>query len=226
MNKYDIQYWEKAKVGSIIQLDDTQTLEFLLDQGKEVSDNGADFEVVRIKNFSLNDNTVKIKMFFIQYEDIVWYLVVKVLDKEAIVKVYYEPDDFECGNREDMLQNECFFLFEAPEDEENVIAEDLVFSTEIEEGDDIFKSDMGVMFGSCTEDGKEDFATVVELFTKSENENPDLMIVELNNVNVEEQLDEDGYTEDDPIVDIDSSDSYIMYLQGCSIELNDVEILN
>ena len=226
MDKYNVQYWDKAKVGSIIQLDDTQTLEYLMEQGKKVSEHGADFEVVRIKKLSLNDDSIKIKIIYIQLEDMVWYLIVKTLGDEAIVKVYYEPDDFECGNREDLLQNDCFYLFEEPEDAENYLAEDLVFAKEIALDGDDFKSEMGVMYGSSFEDGDEDFATVVELSTKADNENPDSMIIELSNVDVQEQLDEDGYEEDDPIVDIESSNSYIMFLRGCSVELNDVEILN
>ena len=226
MNKYDIDYWDKGKVGSIIQLDDTQTLEFLMEQGKQVTEHGADFEVVRIKNFSLNDNSVKIKMFYIQYEDVLWYLVVKILDNEAIVKIYFEPDDFECGNREDLLKAECFYLFEAPENEEDYLAEDLAFATTIDMGDEVFQSDMGAMYGSCFEDGEEDFSTVVELSTESDNDNPDLMIVELSNVNIEEEPDDEGYSTGEVALDINSSDTYVMFLQGCSIQLNDVEILN
>lgn len=94
MNKYNIDYWNKIKIGSIVQLDDQQTLEFLLEQGMPVSSNGADFEVVRIKDLSLNDDSVKMKLVYLQLEDIVWYLVVNNLEGEISLKIYYQPDSF------------------------------------------------------------------------------------------------------------------------------------
>lgn len=223
--KETIEYWNKIKVGSIIQLDDTQTLEFLLNEGMPVSSNGADFEVVRLKELSLNDGSVKFKLVYIQLKDIVWYLAVWNIEGEIKLKIYYEPDWFNVGSREDMLENEFYHLFEAPDDEENVIVEDLSFSTTIDDEDVVYNSLLGVMFGSSIEDGEEDFATVVDLFTEDETEDTDLLIIELCNATVHEQLDEDGYTVDDPIVDIDHSNSFITYLKGCSVELNDVEVL-
>ena len=76
MDKHSQAYWNKIRVGSIIQLDDTQTLEFLIENGKAVSSNGADFEVVRMKDISLNDGSVKMKLVYIQLDDVVWYLIV------------------------------------------------------------------------------------------------------------------------------------------------------
>ena len=233
--KETIEYWNKIKVGSIIQLDDTQTLEFLINEGMTVSSNGADFEVVRLKELSLNDDSVKIKLAYIQLKDIVWYLTVWNVEGEIKLKVYYEPDWFNVGSREDMLENEYYHLFEAPDDEENVIVEDLSFATtilevEVDEEEDeevevVYNSFLGVMYGSSIEDGEEDFATVVDLFTEDETEDTDLLIIELCNATVQEQLDEDGYTDGDTIVDIDHANSFVMYLKGCSVELNDVEVL-
>ena len=225
MNKQNMSYWNKIRIGSIIQLDDQQTLEFLIEEGLSVSSNGADFEVVRIKELSLNDGSVKMKIVYIQLKDIVWYLIVNDIEGDIKLKIYYQPEDFTCGNRDDVIKNEFFELFEQPE-EEDYVASDLIFATDITLDDIEYKTFYGVMYGSSTEDGEEDFATVVELSTETECEDTDLLIIELCNVEVEEQLDDDGYTEADPIVDIDSSDSFVMYLKGCSVEMNDVEILN
>jgi len=223
MDRYSIDYWNKIKVGSIIQLDDQQTLEFLLAEGLTVSSNGADFEVVRVKDISLNDDSVQMKIVYLEFKDILWYLVVLNTGGEISLKIYYQPDDFIFGNRKDMLENECFYLFEAPEDEDNVIPEDLIFSTKIEDEEIEYKSFYGVMYGTSVEEGKEDFATVVELSTKEDCEDTDLLIIELCNVAIENQPEE--YEDSEPIVDIDSSNSFIMYLKGCSVEMNDVEIL-
>lgn len=226
MKKDSQEYWNKIKVGSIIQLDDTQTLEFLMEQDLPVSSNGADFEVVRIKDISLPDNDMSLKFVSIQLGEVLWYLAVWTVGGEIKLKIYYQPDDFEFGNRFDLLESECFYLFETPEDEENVVAEDLVFTTNWEEGDTIYTSPHGVMYGTSVESGEsDDFATVVEMTTETECEDTDLLIIEFCNVEVEEQLDEDGYTEADPIVDVDSSNSWVMFLRGCSVQMNDVEVL-
>ena len=226
MDKYSQAYWNRIRVGSIIQLDDTQTLEFLLEQDKEISSNGADFEVVRIKDISLNDASIKMKLVYIQFDDILWYLIVWDLSGEIKLKIYYQPDYFECGNREDILEKECFYLFEAPDDEENVIAEDLVLTTNWEEEDAVFGSMHGVTYGTSVESGEEDdFATVVSMTTETECEDTDILILEFCKVEVVEQLDDEGYTEDDPIINIDSTNSWIMFLKGCSVEMNDVEVL-
>ncbi len=231
MDKNSQAYWNKVRVGSIVQLDDTQTLEFLIEQDKEVSSNGADFEVVRIKDISLNEGSVKMKIIFLQFDDILWYLIVEDVEGEIKLKIYYQPDDFVFGNREDMLENNYFYLFEAPEDEENVVAEDLVFTTHWEEEDveeiAVYDSLLGVTYGTSVEAGEsDDFVTIVSMTTEVECEDTELLILEFCNVEVEEQLDDDGYTEADPIVDIDSANSWVMFLRGCSVQMNDVEILN
>jgi len=222
--KYTAEYWNKIKIGSIIQLDDTQTLEFLLEEGMPVSDNGADFEVARIKELSLNDGSVKMKLVWMQLKEIVWYLVVHEVDGEIKLKIYYEPDWFNVGNREDMHENDCQFLFEAPEDED-AEPEELSFATAIEDEGIEYKSFLGVMFGTSLEDGTEDFVSVVDLSTDTECDDTDLLIIELCNATVEEQLDDEGYTIDDTIVHIDHLNSFVMYLKGCSVEMNDVEVL-
>jgi hypothetical protein len=225
MDKYKENYWNKIKVGSIIQLDDTQTLEFLLENGMPVSSNGADFEVVRVKDLSLNDDSVKMKLVYIQLDDILWYLVVHNVENEITLKIYYQPDDIDFGNRQDLLDSDCYYLWEEPEDVDNIVLTDLVFSTEIDEDGIIYKSLIGAMHGTSVEVGEKDnFATVVELSTETECEDKDFLIIEVCNVEVEEQL-EDGYLVGGPIVNIDTSNSFVMFLRGCSVQMNDVEVL-
>ena len=225
MDKYKANYWNKIKVGSIIQLDDTQTLEFLLENGHPVSSNGADFEVVRVKDLSLNDGSVRMKLVYIQLDDILWYLVVHNVENEITIKIYYQPDDMDFGNRQDLLDADCHFLFEEPADADNIVPEDLVFATQIDEGGTIYKSSVGIMHGTSVEkDEEDDFATVIELSTETECEDKDFLIIEVCNVEVEEQV-EDGYLVGDPTIDIDSSNSFVMFLRGCSVQINDVEVL-
>ena len=225
MNKYEISYWNKIKVGSIIQLDDTQTLEFLLDRGLTVSSNGADFEVVRIKDLDLNNNSIKMKVVYIQFDDILWYLVISNINNEIILKIYYQADDIIFGNRQDLLDNQCFDLFEEPEDENSIIIEDLNFATQIDEDGIIYNSLLGQMNGLSKEDGENhDFVTVVELSTETECEDTDLLIIEASSLSVKEQI-EDGYLIGEPTVEIDALNSFIMFLRGCLVQFNDVEVL-
>jgi hypothetical protein len=217
MDKYKIDYWNNIKVGSIVQLDDEQTLEFLLTQKLPVSSNGADFEVVRIKELSLNEGSVKMKLVYLQLNDILWYLVISDICGEISLKIFYQPDDFNFGNREDVVKDGSLYVFAAPEDEQNYSVKDLLLTTHLEEGDIEYNSMNGVMYGTSNEDGiDEDFLTLVELHTETKCQDTDLLIIEL--CSIKNRLAKN--------IDIDNINSFIMYLKGNLVQINDVEVLN
>jgi hypothetical protein len=224
MEKTSKKYWDSIKVGSIVQLDDQQTLEFLIEKGFEGIEHGADFEVKRIKDISEQDNLAIWRIIYIEFKEILWYLVIKMIDGENQLRIYYQPDDFDCGNREDMINNYSEYLFKHIEDMDNCNLNDLEFADSIMDHEFEYTSE-GVFYGASVEDGKEDFATVVEYATDTECENPYLLVLELCNVETIEQYDED----DDVCgseTDIDFNNGFIMLLQGCDVNINDIEVLN
>ncbi|KKK62057.1 hypothetical protein LCGC14_3008120, partial [marine sediment metagenome] len=92
------------------------------------------------------------------------------------------------------------------------------------------------VFGVCVEKGDEedskDFTTIVEYRTSDEEvDNPEYFLMELNNITGYSEEDEEEDEWGDTIVnitagvDVDEENSYITFLQGCSIPLSQIEIL-
>jgi hypothetical protein len=232
IDKEQLSHWQSAKIDDIIQLKDEQTISYLMDQGHENISHGADFTIKRKRKITAQDGNAEWLILDIEFADFTWYLVVKSDRSDFDLYVYYNADNFEDGDREDMIEKADWLLEEFTDDKE---LKDLEFSPEIKEGEDvIFKTD-GAKYGTCFEDGEKSFATVVEYATDAEHDNPLMLALEFNQlepwVNEEESLaeDEDGDIEieitHESGVNINEDSSYITLLQGCSVTLNDVDVL-
>lgn len=241
-DKETLSHWDSVKLNDIIQLKDELTLSYLMDQGHEDLTNGADFTVKRKRKITAQDGNTKWLILDIEFSDFTWYLIVKSDKSDFDLYVYYNADDFEDGDRTDMIEKADWLLEEWTNDKE---LKDLSFSPEIKEGEDvIFKTD-GAKYGECVEDGEKSFATVVEYATDAEHDNPLMLALEFNQIEefenreeseVEAEDDDDddyGYGYGDTEVEvnvergvnINEDSSYITLLQGCSVTLNDVDVL-
>jgi hypothetical protein len=231
-DKETLSHWDSVKLDDIIQLKDELTLSYLMDQGHEDLTNGADFTVTRKRKITAQDGNAKWLIIDIGFADFTWYLVVKSDKSDFDLYVYYNADEFEDGDRTDMIEKADWLLEEWTDDKE---LKELEFSPEIKEGEDvIFKTD-GAKYGTCLEDSDESFATVVEYATDAEHDNPLMLALEFNQIepweDEEESLAEDDYGDIEVEVsvergvNINEDSSYITLLQGCSVMLNDVDVL-
>ena len=181
-DKNEISYWENIQINDLIQLSDEQTIEYLMGEGVEHIEHGADFTVTRKRVITAQDGPTKWFIYNICLADFVWFVVVKAAGVDFDVKIYFLPGGFEEGNRDDIIDNDFAWLFEEPEDTDNYESSKLAFTSEFEEDDDtIFKVEE-VVYGECKEGSEKSFATVVEYLTSSDIENPEMMVLELNNV--------------------------------------------
>ncbi len=233
VNKEKMSYWENTKIGDLIQLSDEQTISFLMDNGCENLDHGADFEVTRKRIITAQNSSSSWLLIDISLKDFLWYVIVKSTGAEVDVKVCYMPDNFTEGNRQDLLNNDLHWIFEQPDDKDDFDLAELPFSSTIEEdeGAVVFSTE-GSEYGECREGGDRSFATVVEYVTQSDIENPEMIIFEFNNVEEwsnteesEEDYDGDVEVEETNGVDIDQESSFIVLLQGCMVNLNDIKLL-
>ncbi|MHA1469525.1 MAG: hypothetical protein ACTSSP_03055 [Candidatus Asgardarchaeia archaeon] len=237
-DKEKVAQWQQLKIDDIVQLSDEQTLSFLMDEGHKDIANGADFTIKRRRVITCQDAPIKWIILDIEFGDILWYLIVKIIKHEFELKIMYIPDDFEEGNRADMLDSGSDWVFEKA-DFENCELPSLVFSQKIFQNDDGQDEDIvyvteGPRYGLCMEDGEKSFATVVEYETKSDCENPESLTLEFNNVqewrDEEESLELDAYgdveieTEITEGIDVDEENSFITFLQGCKVNINDVKL--
>lgn len=232
-DKDKISYWEDAKIGDLIQLSDEQTIEYLMEQGCKDIDNGADFEVKRIRNITAQEGPSRWILMDIAFKNFVWFVVVKTAGSDADVKVFYIPDDFTEGSRQDALDADFNWLFEEPDDPDDLDPMKLSFTPEFDEDDGnvVFKNE-GIEYGECVEGNERSFATIVEYLTTSDVENPEMMIFEYNNM--KEWSDEEESEEDDSGdvkvetrsgVHIDEENSFMTLMQGCKVNLNDIKLL-
>ncbi len=231
-NKEKMSYWENANIGDLIQLSDEQTISFLMDNGCENLDHGADFEIKRKRVITAQDGPARWLLLDISLKDFLWYVVVKSTGAEVDVKVCYIPDNFTEGNRQDLLDNDLHWIFGEPEDEENFDVAKLAFSPTIEEEEGVIFSTEGSEYGECSEGSERSFTTITEYLSTSEMDNPEMILLEFNNIEEwsnEEESDEDDFgdveVEETGGVDIDTESSFIILLQGCMVHLNDIKLL-
>ena len=230
IDKEKLSHWESAKIGDIIQLKDEQTISYLMDQGHDNIIHGADFTIQRKRKISSQDNNADWLILDIEFSDFCWNLVVKSNKSDFDLFIYYVPDGFEDGDRNDIIENSDWLMEDL---DEGIELKDLSFAKEIQQGEDIiFKMD-GPCYGTCLEDGDKSFATVVEYATDAEEENPLMIALEFNQLEEWEERDE-SLAEDnfgdievsiESGVNINEDSSYIMLLQGCKVTSNDVDVL-
>tara|TARA_Y100000310_G_scaffold56232_1_gene51662 strand:+ start:55352 stop:55975 length:624 start_codon:yes stop_codon:yes gene_type:complete len=203
-----IEYWDNIEIDTIVILKDSQTVEYMMEQGYENLRDGVDCSVQRIRTIhDITDSNIRWYLFDLEVADFVWYLVVKVVGDDNDIYLYFETDDFAGGDRKDALDNDCHFLFEEPEDNENPDLAKLEFAKDINQGEIIYSTD-GTTFGRTNEEGSEDmFTSITEYHCAAEEDNPYLITLEF-------QTEENAGTEF----------GYIMFLQGCVILHNDIEI--
>ncbi len=232
-NKESLSHWESAKEGDLIQLKDEQTLSYLMEQGVEHISHGADFIIKRRRRITANEGTAAWLLLDIELQEFLWCLVVKSNGPDFDLFVYYTPDGFIDGDRNDIIDNSDW-LMEVWEDGTEL--KDLPFAKEVKQGEDVIFKTSGPQYGTCVEDNDKSFATVVEYSTDADGEeNPLLMAIEYNQLEPwserEESAAEDDYGDIEVEVSVESGvninedSSYIMLLQGCSVPVGDVDVL-
>jgi len=233
-DKNEVSYWENIQLKDLIQLSDEQTIEYLMEKGHKNIEHGADFTVTRKRVITAQQGPSKWFVFDISFANFVWILVVKTVGADFDLKIYYIPDDFVEGNRDDVLDNDFAWLFDEPENLDDYKSSELSFAKEIEEDDNVLFISDGLIYGECREGAEKSFATVVEYSTTSDLENPNMMILEFNNI--EEwsekevvEVEDEGYEGAEVTVtqgvNIDEENSFITLLQGCKVNMNDVSLL-
>ena len=185
------EFWLNLKPESIITISDTQAIKDSMDAGEGTK--GIDYVVKYMLRIKHLQGLAEWLLLNLEGTDQDLWLMVKIVDKEMSLRIYYEPPEFESGNRKDMIGREEYWLFDEPEDPDNFEFNDLRYAGDIEqtmqtpEGEQEFvfrQKTQGEMYGTCTcrplKSGMEEtFATLVEYAVDQECENPELLILEL-----------------------------------------------
>ncbi|MDP8239519.1 MAG: hypothetical protein P9X24_10555 [Candidatus Hatepunaea meridiana] len=215
-------FWREIHPGSTITLTDEQSISDSMERGEGIK--GRDYIVESVWKIRQEDGFAEWLLFNLDDEDQEIWLVVKIVDQNVGIFVYYEPDEFAAGNRRDVIERGDLWLFNEPDDVDNFRFDELKFvreilwTVDIEDDGDVKEKEIlyqlkgqGVLYGSCRHDpiqpGLERImATVIEYDTSEDYENPELMILELGG----EKGDEGGL---------------ISLMVGSNINMSEVEVL-
>jgi len=212
------EFWRELKPGSTISLTDAQALDDSMQSGQGVS--ARDYVVRERRSIKQLEGPLEWQLFDVEDgEGRLWFLV-KIVDTDIALRVYFEAEGFEPGTRAELIDREMSWLFQEPEDPDGFRCNELAYAEEIiqdievdgEEKEIRFRiKPQGELHGACTHLPQQSWpqvmmATVVEYATQQACENPELLLLELGG-----EEGEDG--------------GVITLLLGCGLRLSEVDVL-
>ncbi|MHA2279569.1 MAG: hypothetical protein ACXAC5_01570 [Promethearchaeota archaeon] len=195
-DKTDPAFWRAIKPETTLTLTDEQALRECLD-----GQNYLVKEVIKIREM---DDACEWLFFRVEGLDGApdSWLMVKIAGEELDVRVYFEDESFESGNRNDMIENETLWLFCPPDDPEDFTCEELQYAKHIgwdfpgdEDGDPDIHVDYNVKLGELQgrvaydpyqSEQSEHVATVVEFDTSDETTCPEMLLLEIGHAENDE----------------------------------------
>jgi hypothetical protein len=229
--KVSLERWRQVKVGSIINLSDKQTIDFMIDRGKKNIVAGVDFVVTRKRTICSKEGFTNIIILDIESDNIRWYVAVWAEGRDFDVYVYYRPDDVPDGNRKTLLDAKCDWLFKDRADFWDVNPYELEWIDYIEqdkEGEEPCRfTAFAPFYGTLSEEGEDEmFSTVILFNTLSQkSQNPDALLLELNTISeVTTNTEDDNAYYVEKNKKIDTTGSYVLFLQGIMVS-DDIEPL-
>lgn len=188
-DKRDPAYWRAIKPDTTLTLTDEQAL--------RESVSGQNYLVKQVIKIREKSGICEWLLFEIEGLDEApdSWLMVKIVDQELDLRVYFEDEDFESGNRNDMIDQDNMFLFQKPEDPDDFTCEELEYAKHIgwdfpgdEEGDPSIHVDYNVKVGElqgdvsydpCESGQSELLVTIVEFDTSDETTCPEMLVLEI-----------------------------------------------
>lgn len=188
----DPEFWLNVAPGTIVTLKDEQTIEDSMRKG--LGAKPIDYVVSKVRQIEEQDGMVRWTLCLLQdAEQQIWFMA-KAVDRSIDFRAYYEPEEFQQGDRRDMVENGNLWIFQEPDDVNNYRLSELRFTTSIRQEQDVEggtrevgydQKVQGVLYGSMTSNPPETgfdggvFTTVVE-YASGENgiENPELLLLE------------------------------------------------
>ncbi len=209
-------FWRRLKPSSIVTLSDAQSLKDSMDEGKGPTPR--DYTVKEVRTVMESAGLAEWRIFSLDDGKQAIWLMVKIVDKEMDFRVYFEAPGFQPGNRSDVLHAGMDRLFSAPPDPRSFRMRDLQYSREIPFHEDdgtavpFHMKPQGVLYGESVfrppRTGVEKvFTAVAEYGAARSCENPEMLLIE------------DG-------VDGGEHGGFIRLLQGCKVNLTEVDVLN
>jgi len=212
MEQHNIDYWTKAKVGDSIQLSDVQTIEQCMIEDR--STDGIYYPIKTIHSIKQMDGLCSWLLFELGDNEDKLTIMVKSVDNETDIRVYYALPGIEPGCRSDMINDGFDWIFDRDCQEgcENQLnfTNDIVNTIEDDNGDveqiTFLQKRQGELFGKAQVTGFDQqlLVTVVEYSTDYDCENPEMLIYEIGEPD---------------------SDGMIYMMEGCNIHPTEVSLI-
>ena len=194
--------WQELKKQDIISVSDAQTLSKLLADGELVEE--IDLVIENIQVFKA-ENGVEYRFFEFSADEPNIVIVAICVDDDAILRAYFVSDDPSPATRSNVLNvQECGWLFEPPEDEENFKLDELAYRGQFDQADDTAKSGQAVY----NQDGAMLTGTLDGEFAS-----------------LQEWLADDGINPRVILLEVGEEDGFMTFYQGCDIGTNDLNVL-
>ena len=226
LDKNDPKTWrDTVKVGDILTLTDEQTLADLMDEKAANALRGLDLTIVEKERIKQQDGDFEFIWFELEgYKsegrDVPLWLAVKIAKgaRDLDLRIYFQPDDFEAGGREDVIDAGNHWLFEPPEDEDDFILGELEHASTINNDDEeagkvVFEAKTPTVFGECWRASETEpiFISITEYLANKACKNPECITIEYGG------LDEDGNQSDEG--------GFVVFRQGETTDANSIDIM-
>lgn len=216
----DPKTWQSLEVGDIITLKDEQTKDLIEDKADRATE-GKDLVIEEIEEINVQGADIKFLVFkftdMSNHDKAPLTIITKIVGKKMDIRVYFQPDDFEPGDRQEQLDNDRGWLFNEPEDMGDFSPADLEMIDSLGtpgEGSEIIPfSKKGETFHAETrlDDNRMSFIQVTEWLAAEECKNPECIAIEYGGLDIEGNvLPQGGYltffqgeTISNPTTDID-----------------------
>lgn len=181
-------FWKGIHPGSTITLKDKQAIEDSMEKGNGMK--GMDYMVKTVYRLNELNGLAEWYLFLLDDSGEAIWVMVKIVEQDIDLRVYFEHPQFEPGNRKDMVEQENLWLFMEPENPADFLYNDLKFALQIEieeDNDEVLvyrQKGFKEMHCRCRlmpkSSGMNDpVATVVEYQVNGACENPELFLFEL-----------------------------------------------
>jgi len=219
MPSLNIADWRKTKKGDIVVLKDEQTLSDLLADKNPDALRGLELTVVSQQSIRQEQGIVEWLLYELKGYEIPLFFMIKIVEDEVDIRIYYVPDDFEAGSRKDQINAGRFWLFQEPDDPDNFVPCDLEFQDQFEQDVDGGKRTIRYpakgppLYGESKSPGDNSptFTTVIEYLANQPCENPECLIVEYGGMDAKGNAIPEG--------------GHVTFMQGANINVHDIEIL-
>lgn len=239
MDKSSANFWRGLKPGDQVVLTDVQSVEEGMAKG--LGTGGLHHQIKKVTTIKEMNGLCEWRLLKLDSEDDL-ILMVKIVDEEIDLRVYAPVGDVDIGDRQDMIDDDCLWLFEEPDDPEGFEVTELKYSAELGQFVDIdgeekeifyARKRQGELYGRVevqpAESGVENqIATVVEYSTGEDVPNTEIFLLEtgtVGNIVIEYDEEEDEETTVETEVLSESRGGLIELFIGASVRPSEVDVL-